>query len=349
MISRTKLNRYATVIILILISFVIILTLCNNTINNVKDAKEAQIVDVRKRDFEVVWGILEALQQQANANTEALASTIETQIKENFDLDELKEKLDANDPAYTKELYQLFSNAVKDVHFGKVNNNRNAIIVLEGYDTIVEDLFVDPDSRADGIEVDDTSNTLSKYRDSTYNKAMFDTAIRKIRNHTDSSLIVMEPYNYINPDLPHEKLREADYASLERVYVNEGFNGLRNYQFMVPVYITDTGDIFGQSDIVQGIHQDTHKFIIIQTFNLYDQIMSTKSDFGDDDYLGRLNSRYDRILNSLYILGIVVCALIALIIIYFLSIYNALITKDSQVIKILSDINKEKDIKSDDT
>ena len=118
---------------------------------------------------------------------------------------------------------------------------------------------------------------------------------------------------------------------------------------MVPVYITDTGDIFGQSDIVQGIHQDTHKFIIIQTFNLYDQIMSTKSDFGDDDYLGRLNSRYDRILNSLYILGIVVCALIALIIIYFLSIYNALITKDSQVIKILSDLNQEKDIKSDDT
>lgn len=348
MISKTKLNRYATIIILILISFVIILTLCNNTINNVKDAREAQTVDVRKRDFEVVWGILEALQHQASSNTEALASNIESQIKETFDLDELKEKLDENDPVYTKKLYQLFSNAVKDVHLGKVNNNRNSIIVLEGYDTIVEDMFVDPEARTDGAVVDDSTNFIEKYRDGTYNVAMFDTAMRKIRNHTDSSLIVMEPYNYISSDVPHEKIREADYANLERVYVNEGLAGLRNYQFMVPVYITDTGDIFGQSDIVQGIHQDTHKFIIIQTFNLYDQIISMKSDFGDDDYINRLNNRYDRILNSLYILGMIVCALIVLIIVYFLSIYNALITKDSQVMQILSDINN-KDIEGDDT
>ena len=138
------------------------------------------------------------------------------------------------------------------------------------------------------------------------------------------------------------KIKEATYNTLEEVYVNEGIDGLRNYQFLVPVYITDTGDIFGQADTVQGIKVDNHKFIVIQTFNLYDQLISYKPDFGDDDYLHRLNIRCDNILNSLYILGIVVCILIVFIILYFLSIYNALIEKNSQIHDIVKEIEEEK-------
>ena len=343
MISKTKMNKYITVVVLILVSFLIILTMCNNIITNVKKSMDDQIVDARKRDFEVVWGVLELIQQQANAQTEVVAKNIETQIYENFsDLDELKEKLDENDPVYTDRLYKLISDSVRNVHLNGIENNRNSMIVLEGYDTIIEDLLVDPDSRADGVELKDPSSTsIYKYRNTTYNKNMFDTAMRKIKNHTDSSIVCIEPYNYIHSDTPHEMLREVNYSNLERVYVNEGINGLRNYQFLVPVYITDTGDIFGQADTVHGIKVDNHKFVVIQTFNLYDQIFQYKPDFGDDDYTLRIVERHTVILNSLYILGIIVCALIAIIIIYFLSIYNALIMKDSQIASILNDMQDQ--------
>lgn len=342
MISKTKLNRYITVVILILISFIMVLTLCTNTISNVKTAREEQIIDVRKRDFEAVWGVLELFQSQANAQAETIAKKIEQEIYDNFDLNELEQKLNEEDPVYTKKLYELISKCVQDVRLNGIENNRNAMIVLEGYDTIIEDLLVDPNSRSEDVELKDpTSNSIYKYRDTTYNREMFDTAMRKIRNHTDSSLIALEPYNYLNHNDKHEKIKEATYETLERVYVNEGIKGLRNYQFLVPVYITDTGDIFGQSDTVQGIKVDNHKFVVIQTFNLYDQLITFKPDFGDDDYMHRLNVRYDTILNSLNILGIVTCALIVFIILYFLSIYNALITKDSQISDMIKEIEEK--------
>lgn len=343
MISKTKLNRYITVIILILVSFVMVLAMCNKSIGDVKLARDEQTVDVRKRDFEIVWNVLEMLHSQANSQTETVATNIEHQIRNSFDLDELQAKLDEDDPIYTEKLYKLISNCVSNVHLNDIQNNRNSMIVLEGYDTIVEDLLVDPDSREKGADIKDpNSNSLYKYRDTTYNKEMFDTAMRKIRNHSDSSIIAIEPYNYISSNKDHQKIKEATYNTLEEVYVNEGIDGLRNYQFLVPVYITDTGDIFGQADTVQGIKVDNHKFIVIQTFNLYDQLISYKPDFGDDDYLHRLNIRCDNILNSLYILGIVVCILIVFIILYFLSIYNALIEKNSQIHDIVKEIEEEK-------
>lgn len=344
MISNTKLNKYITIILLILASFIIILTLCNNTINDVKQAQEDQIVDARKRDFEVVWGVLELLQSQANAQTETIAKNIEDQIRSSFDLDELQQKLDENDPVYTEKLYELISNNVRNVHLNGIENNRNSMIALEGFDTIVEDLLVDPESREGGSEIKDpNSNSIYKYADTTYNKGMFETAMRKIRNHNDSSIIAIEPYNYIDKNTPHKKIKEINYANLEEVYVKEGLTGLRNYQILVPVYITDTGDIFGQLDTVHGVKVDNHKFIIIQTFNFYDQLISYKPDFGDDDYTRRIVTRYNTILNSLYILGAVVCALIVLIIIYFLSIYNALIMKDSQIYQILEEFKEPND------
>ena len=341
MISKTKLSKYITAIILILVSFVIILSMCNNTISDVKTARVEQTTDARKRDFEIVWNVLETFQAQSRTQAEAVSKNIEKDIYDNFDLEELHQKLDEEDPAYTEKLYQLISKNVQDVYLNDVKNNRNAMIVLEGYDTIIEDLLVDPESREDGAELKDPSSTsLYKYRDTTYNRDLFDSAMRKIRNHTDSTLIALEPYNYIKGN--HEKINEATYETLERIYVNEGFAGFKNYQFLVPVYITDTGDIFGQADTVRGVRVDNHKFIVIQTFNLYDQLMTYKPDFGDDDYLHRMNMRYDTILNSLNILGIVTCALIVFITLYFLSIYNALITKDSQISNLLRDLDIDK-------
>lgn len=343
MISKTKLNRYITVVVLILISFILVLAMCNKSISDVKSARDEQIVDSRKRDFEIVWNVLELLKSQADSQTEVVAKNIEHQIYDNFDLDELKIKLDENDPVYTEKLYKLISNNVQNVHLNGINNNRNSMIALEGYDTIIEDLLVDPDSREEGAKtIDASSNSLYKYRDTTYNKEMFDTAMRKIRNHTNSSIIAIEPYNYIGDNKNHQKIREATYETLEKVYVDEGIDGIRNYQFLVPVYITDTGDIFGQNDTMHGVKVDNHKFIIIQTFNLYDQLISYKPDFGDDDYLHRLNVRYNNILNSLYILGIVVCIIIVFIILYFLSIYNAVIEKNSQIHDIIKDIEEER-------
>lgn len=47
-------------------------------------------------------------------------------------------------------------------------------------------------------------------------------------------------------------ITEMTYEQLKSVYVKEGITGLRNYQFLVPIYITDTGDIFGMMILLEG-------------------------------------------------------------------------------------------------
>lgn len=325
-IKRSKIDRLISIILLTLASFIIILTVCDNAILSIKNSRAAAIEDVKKRDFDTVWMSILNYMEDAEKQTSSVATNIENDIRANFDLKDLQTKLDNGDVEAREKLSEIFRENIDGVYIGKVNNNRNSIIILEGYDSIVEDLFVDPESREEGAVIENPSSpTLSQYQNTTYNKELFTSAVRKIRTHTDK-IIAIEPYNYIKGE--HEKIHEMNYHNLERVYINEGVQGLRNYQFLVPVYITDSGDIFGQKDIENGVPQENHKFIVIQTFNIYDQIMFNSPEFGDDDYIGRINARYDRILNSLYIMGIIICTLIVFIIVYFFSLYNILITKE---------------------
>lgn len=325
-IKRSKINRLISIILLTLASFIIILTVCDNAILSIKNSRAAAIEDVKKREFDTVWMSILNYMEVAEKQTSSVATNIENDIRANFDLKDLQTKLDNGDVEAREKLSEIFRENIDGVYIGEVNNNRNSIIILEGYDSIVEDLFVDPESREEGAVIENPSSpTLSQYQNTTYNKELFTSAVRKIRTHTDK-IIAIEPYNYIKGE--HEKIREMNYHNLERVYINEGVQGLRNYQFLVPVYITDSGDIFGQKDIENGVPQENHKFIVIQTFNIYDQIMFNSPEFGDDDYIGRINARYDRILNSLYIMGIIICTLIVFIIVYFFSLYNILITKE---------------------
>ncbi len=325
-IKKNKINRFVSIILLTLASFIIILTVCDNAILSIKNSRAAAIEDVKKRDFATVWMSILNYMEDAEKQTSGVATNIENDIKATFDLQDLQYKLDSGDKEARTKLSEIFRKNIDEVYVGDVNNNRNSIIILEGYDSIVEDLFVDPESREEGAVIKNPSSpTLSQYQNTTYNKELFTSAVRKIRTHTDK-IIAIEPYNYIKGE--HEKIPEMNYHNLERVYINEGVQGLRNYQFLVPVYITDSGDIFGQKDIENGVPQENHKFIVIQTFNIYDQIMFNSPEFGDDDYIGRINTRYDRILNSLYIMGIIICTLIVFIIVYFFSLYNILITKE---------------------
>lgn len=325
-IKRSKIDRLISIILLTLASFIIILTVCDNAILSIKNSRAAAIEDVKKRDFDTVWMSILNYMEDAEKQTSSVATNIENDIRANFDLKDLQTKLDNGDVEAREKLSEIFRENIDGVYIGEVNNNRNSIIILEGYDSIVEDLFVDPESREEGAVIENPSSpTLSQYQNTTYNKELFTSAVRKIRTHTDK-IIAIEPYNYIKGE--HEKIHEMNYHNLERVYINEGVQGLRNYQFLVPVYITDSGDIFGQKDIENGVPQENHKFIVIQTFNIYDQIMFNSPEFGDDDYIGRINARYDRILNSLYIMGIIICTLIVFIIVYFFSLYNILITKE---------------------
>ena len=196
------------------------------------------------------------------------------------------------------------------------------MMVIEGSENnIVEDYFLDAKSReSDKPPVPTSHVKLNDYLETTYNAALFKSALKKIRTRSDVPM-ALEPYNYLDED--HMMISEITYDNLKQVFMKEGLKGLRNYQFFAPAYITETGDIFGNKDIIAGVSQPTHKLVVIQFFNLYDQFMHIDADFDDPVVYKEIRLKYQHMLA--YILGFSACAIILVCIIFCMAIFNNLI------------------------
>ena len=64
---------------------------------------------------------------------------------------------------------------------------------------------------------------------------------------------------------------------------------------LVPTYITNNGDIFGQNDTDQGIRYDNYKLIVIQRINLYEQIKHNYPNLITNNYMKNVDKTYNRI------------------------------------------------------
>ena len=342
--NKKNTKRYIMKGLLGVVAFVLFLISYDNIITSIKTAKNDAIDDSRKREFTVLWEYNKAIEKDAQIQAEQLAKSAEQQLRERFDLDKLKAALDANNTTAQSGVYDVFRKTIDGQYLNGIRNNRNAVIVLEGYNIVIEDKFMEPYIRQHpDLIPDDNIVTFDDYYNTGYNDKLLKSAQDKIRSHTTGQLIAIEPINNMKDDVDHTLITEMNFNNLEEVYIKEGINGLRNYQFLAPVYITDTGDIFGQTDITGGIPQETHKYIVIQTYNLYDQITASNPGISDATHLGHIISRYDNLLNRLYLCGLIICCIFVIMILYFISEYNDAIAV-SNILLELKEKNNTDDI-----
>lgn len=312
-------------IVIIIFSFTFIL-LYSNLLNEVKKSQEQAIQQIREEKFDQIFLYIKELTDKSNKKTSNIANSIEEDIKATFDMDELKTQLDSGE--HVKELHNLFKRHIKGQYLNNINNSRNGIFILSN-NLIEEDLNYERASNPD-------HNT--KYSDNkqiSYNKKLFDDALYKIKNHS-KDIICME--NTPSDVEDHIMLSRVTYDSLKKVYLKEGLEGLRNYQIMVPVYITNTGDIFGQDDIVEDKVQNNHKFIIIQEFNIYDQLTTNYYWLVNDDAETIIQVQNEPVITQLYILGIIYIISIIIIFIYCAQTYNNFIYGYMKAVRLSEDI-----------
>lgn len=344
--NKKNTKRYIMKGLLGVVAFVLFLISYNNIITSIKGAKGEAIADSRKREFTILWEYNKAIKMDAQAQAEQLAKLAESQLRERFDLDQLNAALDANNSVAKNEVHDVFRKLVDGKYLNGIKNNRNSMIVLEGYDSVIEDKYMEPYLRQHPDLIPDEI-TFDNYYKTGYNDQLFKSAQYKIRSHTTTQLIAIEPINNMRGETNHSLIKEMNYVNLEKIFIEEGIDGLRNYQFLVPVYITDTGDIFGQYDIVGGIPQDTHKYIVIQTYNLYDQLTASNPWISDEEHLSSITSRYNDLLNKIYLCGLIISCIFIIMILYFISEYNDALVISSILLelkKIMPNDSDEQDL-----
>lgn len=290
-------------------------------INTVKSNAEKTIEAMKEEQFKVIWFSLQNLQLQSEKEVSRISANIEEDILALPEDKLTRLQYDMTNNIHNDDLHDILMKNIENQKLNDINNHRNGLVVMstKGY---IEDFNY---RRAKSVSTHE-NNSFRVWQDSienSYNKELEKNAIDKILNRT-SGVIALESYDLVkNSD--HIKIKEMNYESLLEVFLAEGMEGLRNYQIFVPYYITDIGDIFGIPDISQGIMVSNNKIIIVQEFNLYDQIMANQNEIFNDDQIKNLTDRYNNLLRLLYIFGIMLIMAVCGVIFYFCSLYNSIV------------------------
>lgn len=297
--------------LVILFASASVIIIYTNSVNETKVAQENTVNSFKEEQFEHIWSVLtNHILVDAKSNIAGPADTIESQIQ-SMDLTDLKPQLDTG--VYPECLLSVFKNNLKKVQLNGIDNGRNSAIAISNDFVLVNY----------GYHMYPTDASSGKFSDIVskgYNTSLGTTALDKLYKQDESNICVEMTSSLVKN---HHMISDTTKEDFKTVYMNEGIEGLRNYQFLVPIYITETGDVFGQDDIVDGNRIDyNHKFVIIQEFNLYDQLLKGYPECFDDSNLSAIEQYNQSVIQSLYSLGLIFVTFVVLIMFYCISIYN---------------------------
>ena len=314
--ERRKRIFFAKGMCLVMVLLMSLLLLYNYAIGAIRQSNNDAIDNLKTENFNVIYRYILELQRDAYESARDVSVNLEEYMR-SMDMDDLEYQLETGE--ISDSLDTTFHEYTSDIVFNGVDNTRNKFVIATMRGIIFDSNYI----RAEGR----TSRSWESEIQSSYNSVLEEEAIDRLLNRTDK-LIITESVNTLRKDYgEHIKISTATYDSLLEVYLDEGIEGFGNYQILCPAYITNNGDIFGQKDIVNGIKVGNNKIIVIQEFNLYDQIVENRPDLLDDSEIVDLQIEYSNSISLLYIIGLFFIGFMIVMLIYFSNSYNNYIDK----------------------
>lgn len=320
-------------IFLIVISFVLIInSIITSSLKNV----DTQLEESKK---EISWNfvqlILENSYKSADDNITTIGINIKHSILRSYNLTKEEDvellKNDIKNPSPDSRLASILNDNCNEKYFMVENENNN--IIIANNDGIIFDksLHTSYDPNSD-------STNVRLWKDYLYDNHINDNltclAYKTIKKELNYPYIFIEHKPYGIERENHELATDMTINEIERIYKKEGMEGLKNYEFLVPYYITETGDIFGKPDVSEfGIKNDNFKLIIIQKFSLYD-IVNISLD--DEIFTYDISTIQKNMLENRAIISIVVKFFTIISIILFLVLIKMVheyICKQEDIVK----------------
>lgn len=314
--ERRKRMFFAKGMCLAMILVMSLLIIYGFAIDGVKNTNMHTIEQIKIEKFEAIYTYILDLQNDAYDSARSVSGSIESHMR-NLDQEALKNELESGEISET--LDDIFCSHASNKVFNDVDNSRNGFIIANTHGILYDSNY----KRVSGKD----SRTWKSEIKNSYNPKLEKEAINRLLEKSDD-LIITESVNFLRDDYGnHTKITTSTYDSLLEVYLKEGIEGFRNYQVLCPAYITNSGDIFGQKDIVSGIKMENNKVIVIQEFNIYDQISHNKPNLMNDDEIQIIAEEHSNSISFLYIIALCFIVFVIVLLIYFSNSYNNYIEK----------------------
>ena len=261
----------------VLISALIILILCISCAYHYIDFKyqsdnvkmnenyiKNQYKEIR---WESVKSIISVVNREGELHSNLVAYLLRRNIESKYpDMNVLKQKLETGH--YSSEPFSslIFETVNNNSFMGKASSRNGILISCD--DRILYNLIIDNDR----FDV-----SWAEFIDSNYNKKLASNTFEAIKRRS-SKLKVLEPHEPSTPKetSAHKIIEYSSIEELKDIYMEEGLAGLSAYTLITPYYLTDSGDIFGETDydINTGERVRNHKIIVMTYISLYDVIQN---------------------------------------------------------------------------
>ena len=223
--------------------------------------QDYQIVELRKEEWEYIESQIIAYTLEATKKADATADSIRKDILRVYpDLSVLqKEFVETKMPPRLGEIMM----AQLSGSFFLVDNDNNRTFLCD--ETGVLSDFAITKATHDGV------TGWPERIQAHANPALAEQAVDSIISKDYHTIKYWEFWQSGQPD--HILIDDMTIRALQEVFMAEGLEGLRTYEFLCPSYIEKDKDIFGVSDVSpESVRQKNNKFIVVQSFNIVEQL-----------------------------------------------------------------------------
>ena len=275
---------------------------------------------------ELQWTYIETVLREdysaAGMQAKNVANRIDRDLRAtDADIEGLKSHLETPSDKLRETAYaDIFRRDIKGSYmYGLKNDNNDAFVATRK--GIVMDLSLN-------CAPDMIPRTWEAEFPMHYNRELAYDAVTLLNSKSDKIIF----WEFLPPSDPdnHYKMTDVSMEELKKLFVMEGIEGLKNIEFLAPAYITEDGDIFGVDDIgAKGQRVQNHKIIVVQGFNLYEQIHARHSAdfalFQQDQEMIRNNLRHTLLTRTFSVVG---SSLVILLIVFMMMSFNNRIFHD---------------------
>lgn len=319
--NKNKMSNLITLFVYF-ITMICILFLLNFIITDANKVQINIVNNISNDNIKNFTAFFEKINIEANTNIKNVSSNIENAIKREYDLDKLKKELDNNN--YSNLSHLIFP-YISNIYLNDINTDGNSLFVATSKGIICDCAF----SYMNNIKYKCNNHkyrTWQNFIDSSYNKELSKNAIDNLINKNYDIIFCQYKKPTTNFNIDYSKITSDNIAEYYNKY---GADIFKDVDMLVPTYITNNGDIFGQNDTDQGIRYDNYKLIVIQRINLYEQIKHNYPNLITNNYMKNVDKTYNRIMCCVYIAGLIVTIVIILIIVQLCNNYNKVVITDS--------------------
>lgn len=301
-------NKLVNAMVFNLIITLICSTVMYYIVDHMHELQDDFIAEQNSMNSTYILYVKNIIDARSSSKLKDISHNIVDAIQNEMDKEELQKQL--NSGTVSKELDSLFRNQIMNV------------CTVDGLDAQTNNIFI---CNSDGILADysevyaapkNTKRTWDYELKSQQNKGMYKHTIELLLTQDSTDFLVEEKVSNIKG---HELITTMDQDKLFEIFTNEGLDGIKDYTFLVPVYIMKNNDVFGVADIIDGQRIDNNKFVIVQRYSLYDYI---KTFHLDSQVNIGIHFKFEHMFFMFYLFIILYVSLSILTIVYFISIFN---------------------------